>query len=152
MAAPLIGSTLTKTVDFGLFGLFSTWGNVVVAGTCSAAVASIILTPIDRAKIILQLQRSVLERARAEGRVLSAVEAAEAGKQRLLLGPVDVWRSQGVVGMWRGQTVTLMREMLYGALYFPIFAFLKRELAASTGHKQLPFYGLMACGSTTGAG
>jgi hypothetical protein len=51
MAAPLFGSTLTKTVDFGLFGLFSTWGNVVVAGTCSAAVASFILTPIDRAKV-----------------------------------------------------------------------------------------------------
>ena len=53
--------------------------------------------------------------------------------------------------MWRGQTATLLREMLYGALYFPLFAFLKRKLSDATGRQQLPFVGLMACGSTTGA-
>jgi hypothetical protein len=100
-----------------------------------------VLTPIDRAKIILQIQRSATERARAEGR---AVSAAERSFEPLLRGPRDVWRSQGWTGMWRGQTATLMREIVYGALYFPMFALLKRELSERTGQPQLPFVGLMA--------
>ena len=155
MAAPLFGATLTKTVDFGLFGFFRSVfdDRLMLAGACSAAVASLVLTPIDRAKIILQIQRTAAERARAEGRAPPAATTEE--RQKLYRGPGDVWRDQGVRGMWRGQLVTLYRELTYGCLYFPLFELLKKRAGQSVsgggGGGQLPFPVLMACGAATGA-
>jgi hypothetical protein len=102
MASPLLGATITKTVNFGAFGflLASLRGkgatearplHVVCAGAASAVLASFVLTPVDRAKILLQVQRSEEERARAEKR---PVAAGVAGEERLYRGPRDVWRHQ----------------------------------------------------------
>ncbi len=76
MASPLIGATITKTVNFGTFGFLlsslrdkgaerATDLQMVTAGAASALVASFVLTPVDRAKILLQIQRSNEERVRA---------------------------------------------------------------------------------------
>jgi hypothetical protein len=51
-------------------------------------------------------------------------------------GPLHVWRSQGMRGMWRGQAVTGMRELVYGSLYFSVFEHLKHYAAVLTGAKQ----------------
>jgi solute carrier family 25 carnitine/acylcarnitine transporter 20/29 len=153
MAAPLFGATLTKTVDFGLFGFFRSLfdDRLMLAGACSASVASLVLTPIDRAKIILQIQRTAAERARAEGR---AVTVGAEERQKLYRGPADVWRDQGLRGMWRGQLITFYRELTYGCLYFPLFEALKARAGSARGtqqQQQLPFPVLMACGAMTGA-
>jgi hypothetical protein len=69
MMSPLIGATITKTVNFGTFGfLLSSLRDkgaerasnlqIVAAGAGSAVLASFVLTPVDRAKILLQVQRS----------------------------------------------------------------------------------------------
>merc|ERR1711991_459663 len=77
MMSPLVGATLTKTVNFGAFGFLvaglkdkgkpATLPQMIVAGSLSAVTASLILTPVDRAKILLQIQRTAEERALAEG-------------------------------------------------------------------------------------
>ena len=127
MSAPLLGATLTKTIDFGLFGtLRNAFGkgawkdrpllSVVLAGMMSASTATLVLVPIDRLKIILSLQRSEVEKARAVG-------ASTEGKSSQLQfrGPMDLMRKQGLVGMYRGMAITLCRECLYGATYFSAF-------------------------------
>ncbi len=151
MTAPLVGATLTKTIDFGLFGFFRSAfdDRLVLAGSCSAAVASLVLTPIDRAKILLQIQRTAAEKAKAEGRVHVATSQSSGG-EKLYRGPSDVWRDQGWKGMWRGQLITLYRELTYGCLYFPVFEYLKRT-AGNSHDGPLPFPVLMACGAATGA-
>lgn len=132
MASPLLGATVTKTVNFGAFGFLlaslrdsgTTEArplHIVCAGAASAVLASLVLTPVDRAKILLQVQRSREERARAESRPVTPV----AGEERLYRGPRDVWREQGR-GMWRGQGVTSLREAVYGSLYFSVFEKLKQ--------------------------
>lgn len=130
--SPLIGATVTKTVNFGTFGFLlsslrdkgaerASDAQIVLAGAASAVVASVVLTPVDRAKILLQVQRSREERLRA-GLVAAPSETAA---ERLYHGPIDVWRDQGMRGMWRGQGVTALREIVYGSLYFFVFERLK---------------------------
>ncbi len=167
MASPLLGATITKTVNFGTFGFLlaslrergateADALHIVAAGAASAVVASFVLTPVDRAKILLQVQRSAQERARAEGRT-----AGEGTGERLYRGPRDVWREQGR-GMWRGQGVTSLREVVYGSLYFSVFEQLKSGASWALGTGQLfshatgtshglPFGALLLCGGLTGA-
>lgn len=76
---------MTQTDDFGTYGFLvarfkregreARFRDLIMAGTCSAVVASVVLCPIDRAKILLQVQRP--EEA-SEGRR----EAAEETERR----------------------------------------------------------------------
>jgi len=72
-----VGSTLFKTINFGLYGSVlrmvrkkdkeATYTDMMIAGTVSAALAVTVLTPADRVKILLQVQRSDEERKRGIG-------------------------------------------------------------------------------------
>jgi solute carrier family 25 (mitochondrial carnitine/acylcarnitine transporter), member 20/29 len=158
MSAPLLGATLTKTIDFGIFGAVrnaldkrpggqNKLSNVVIAGMMSASAASVILGPIDRLKILLALQRSDLERARALG-------VSTEGKSAKLQyrGPFDLVRHQGFRGIYRGWLITLYREIVYGAVYFSAFQYLRTMTQKALGSSdQLPFGVLMLCGGLTGS-
>ena len=160
MSAPLLGATLTKTIDFGIFGAVrnaldnrpggqNNLSNVVIAGMLSASTASVVLGPIDRLKILLALQRSDLERARATG-------VSTDGKSSKLRyrGPVDLMRQQGFRGMYRGWLVTLYRECVYGAVYFSAFQYLRnvaQKIQSKKNDEKLSFGILMLCGGFTGS-
>lgn len=167
MTAPLLGSTLTKTIDFGTYGFLLSWirgteektppriWQMMVSGTMSAAIATVVLCPIDRAKILLQIQRTEAEKARAEGRSVVA-SSSSASSARYYKGPLDIARQQGWRGMYHGMSATVTRETLYGCLYFAAFNGLKRTSAGlmglpSDGTATLPFPVLLLCGGTTGA-
>lgn len=164
-SSPILGATLTKTVNFGVFGavlqrLTPDQGSppsplhITTAGIVGALAASFILTPVDRAKILLQVQRSARERALAEGRPLSAVPLPGELPTTNYSGPLDVWRQQGLRGMWRGQAATALREFVYGALYFSVFEKLKGWSSLLLGlplGQSSPLPVLMVCGAATGA-
>lgn len=130
----------------------------MVAGACSAVCATVVLCPVDRAKILLQVQRTEEEKARAEGKKFDSPK----NNQRYYKGPMDVWREQKITGMYRGWLITAYREMIYGSIYFAVFEKFKEYAALALDHQQtslsatgtskgLPFGVLLVCGGGTGA-
>lgn len=95
-------------------------------------------------------------KARAEGRALTAATLSD---ERRYTGPASVWRHQGVRGMYRGWSVTAVREAVYGSVYFALFETLKHILSSALWGSQHPqgfaqglhFASLLFCGATTGA-
>ncbi|KAI9221337.1 mitochondrial carrier domain-containing protein, partial [Blastocladiella britannica] len=122
MATPLIGVTPTFSVCFWGYDQgkkLSRWmagtdanaplslTQIGFAGALSAVPTTLLMTPMERVKVVLQVQTD--------------------GKYK---GPVDVVRKivaeQGVKGMFTGTTATLVRDSVGSVGYFVTYEFLKR--------------------------
>jgi solute carrier family 25 carnitine/acylcarnitine transporter 20/29 len=121
-------------------------GYLMVCGMTSASVAAVVLSPIDRIKILLLLQRSEAEKAKSEGK-----STVGKNQQKLYKGPMDVIREQKFSGLFRGFGVALSREAVYGAVYFSVFEKLKRVASTAFSSDRLPFPGLVLCGGLSGS-
>lgn len=61
-----------------------------------------------------------------------------------------VLRTQGVRGLYQGFGITVMREIPFTSLQFPLYEFLKHQLSIRTGRKPLHAYEAAMCGSIAG--
>jgi ornithine carrier protein len=93
---------LLKGVDVGSFQLS------LMCGAGSGAFTSYILTPIELVKCKIQVQS------------LPQYSSAKVGALRLI---ADVYRTEGMVGFWRGQTGTLIRESGGSASWFGAYEY-----------------------------
>ena len=96
---------------------------VMLSGTISGVVNSLVMSPTDRIKILLQLQRSKSEILKAEGenlnraqKVISLLQQESTFKEKQYSGPLQVIRQQKLRGLMRGYTSTLTRE--FGNFFF----------------------------------
>ncbi|TFK27573.1 S-adenosylmethionine transporter [Coprinopsis marcescibilis] len=56
----------------------------------------------------------------------------------------------GIKGFYRGFGITVMREIPFTSIQFPLYEFFKVRLSATTGQKLLPAYQAALCGSLAG--
>ncbi|TFK52171.1 S-adenosylmethionine transporter [Heliocybe sulcata] len=61
-----------------------------------------------------------------------------------------VWRNEGMSGFYRGFGSTIMREIPFTSLQFPLYEFLKHQLSRALDRKPLPAYEAAICGSIAG--
>jgi len=57
---------------------------------------------------------------------------------------------EGVLGLYRGYGTTVMREIPFTSLQFPLYEFLKIQLARRLGKRSLPAHEAAICGSIAG--
>lgn len=105
-----------------------------IAGAISSAPFVVIGIPFDRAKIVLNLQ----------------AQSARGTSAQAYSGTIDVLssllRHHGIAELYRGLTITLMRDIPAGAAYFVTYEGLRRALGAeTTSGPKWPIY--MAAGS-----
>jgi solute carrier family 25 aspartate/glutamate transporter 12/13 len=56
-------------------------------------------------------------------------------------GAVHIVRSLGLLGLYRGASACLLRDIPFSAIYFPSYAHLKKDFFKEGHHgKQLSFY------------
>ncbi|PCH39799.1 S-adenosylmethionine transporter [Wolfiporia cocos MD-104 SS10] len=67
-----------------------------------------------------------------------------------LAGARRVLADEGIRGFYRGFGSTIMREIPFTSLQFPLYELLKSRLAKATGQKSLPAYQAAVCGSIAG--
>lgn len=138
VTSPLAGVSVVNALVFGVYGnaqrhLDPSLSSHALAGGAAGAVQSVACSPVELAKTRLQLQG----------------QQGLQGLQRLqYTGPVDVlnqvWRSEGVRGVFRGFWPTLAREVPAFSVYFASYEWMTR------GDAQVPTWRLLLAGGMAG--
>ncbi|XP_073400216.1 mitochondrial glutamate carrier 2 [Dendrobates tinctorius] len=112
------------------------------AGTCQVVVTS----PMEMLKIQLQ------DAGRLAKQKVAAGDAAAAAPQRpsALLIARDLLRTQGVSGVYKGLGATLLRDVPFSIIYFPLFANINK-LGQTSPWEKAPFYHSFMAGCVAGS-
>ncbi|XP_060062893.1 solute carrier family 25 member 45-like [Ylistrum balloti] len=138
MSWPLLTTGCTTSVFYGVYGNTltflepekakqkSAYGKIVLAGSVAGMTQAIPIIPIEYVKVVLQSQIS-LENKSNTAHVNANI--------RHFRGPTDcarnIVRTNGMVGLLKGATVTLPRDVIffanYGLIYECISEFIKQK-------------------------
>lgn len=101
----------------------------IIAGGTAGGCQVVFTNPLEIVKIRLQMQG----------------EAARANPELLKKGAIHIIRQLGVVGLYRGATACLMRDIPFSSIYFPAYSHLKTDLFHQDYNgKQLSFLETLA--------
>lgn len=144
-------------------GQLPLWGEVLAgcgAGTCQVVVT----TPMEMLKIQLQdagriaAQKPVQASAEttAPGPAPLSAERAPAQRPSATGLTVKLLRTRGLAGLYRGAGATLMRDVPFSMIYFPLFANLnalgrERTSSHSDVQSRAPFWQSFMAGCTAGS-
>uniref|UniRef100_A0A8C8ZBM6 Mitochondrial glutamate carrier 1 n=1 Tax=Prolemur simus TaxID=1328070 RepID=A0A8C8ZBM6_PROSS len=119
------------------------------AGTCQV----IVTTPMEMLKIQLQdagriaAQRKILA---AQGGTQASVEAPAAPRPTATQLTRELLRSRGIAGLYKGLGATLLRDVPFSIVYFPLFANLN-QLGRPASEEKSPFYVSFLAGCVAGS-
>ena len=100
-----------------------------VAGGTAGGCQVVFTNPLEIVKIRLQMQG----------------EAAKAAPDQIQKGAVHIIRQLGIVGLYRGATACLMRDIPFSAIYFPVYSHFKTDVFHQDYNgKQLSFLETLA--------
>lgn len=125
------------------------------AGTCQV----IVTTPMEMLKIQLQdagriaAQRKILAaqaQLSAQGGAQPSVEAPAAPRPTATQLTRDLLRNHGIAGLYKGLGATLLRDVPFSIVYFPLFANLN-QLGRPSSEEKSPFYVSFLAGCVAGS-
>ncbi|KAG6665279.1 mitochondrial arginine transporter BAC2-like [Carya illinoinensis] len=130
MGAPLASITFQNAMVFQINAVLSrafdsslsaqdppSYKGVALGGFCTGALQSLLLTPIELVKIRLQLQNNVyakLHHADAHNGPMSVAKS--------------IFKAEGLKGMYRGLTITVLRDAPAHCLYFWTYEYMREQL------------------------
>uniref|UniRef100_A0A674NRT4 Mitochondrial glutamate carrier 1 n=1 Tax=Takifugu rubripes TaxID=31033 RepID=A0A674NRT4_TAKRU len=115
----------------------------MLAGCCAGMCQVIITTPMEMLKI--QLQDA--GRLAAQQRVLPLSKAMRVSATQITR---ELLRTKGVRALYRGLGATLMRDIPFSVVYFPLFAHLHKLGQRSPEDPTVPFYWSFMSGCLAG--
>uniref|UniRef100_A0A8D3E1Q1 Mitochondrial glutamate carrier 1 n=1 Tax=Scophthalmus maximus TaxID=52904 RepID=A0A8D3E1Q1_SCOMX len=124
----------------------------MLAGCCAGMCQVTVTTPME----MLKIQMQDAGRLAAQQRVMpSVVTALKMGGTSAVLSlsatqiTRELLRTKGVTGLYRGLGATLMRDIPFSVVYFPLFAHLHQLGQHSREDPSVPFYWsfLSGCGA-----
>ncbi|KAK4041814.1 mitochondrial carrier domain-containing protein [Parachaetomium inaequale] len=110
------------------------WGSEVFAGGSAGACQVVFTNPLEIVKIRLQVQ----------GEVAKSVEGAPKRSA------IWIVRNLGLVGLYKGASACLLRDVPFSAIYFPTYSHLKRDLFGESQTKKLGVLQLLTAGAIAG--
>ncbi|CAN6673040.1 mitochondrial aspartate-glutamate transporter Agc1p [Trichomonascus vanleenenianus] len=117
----------------GKDGALPLWAEIVAGGTAGGCQV-IFTNPLEIVKIRLQIQ----------GELSKSVENVP---KRSALWIV---RNLGLVGLYKGATACLLRDVPFSAIYFPAYAHLKKDYFGEGPNKKLNVWQLLVAGAIAG--
>lgn len=118
MSSPMAGVAAINATVFGVYGSIQRYSSNpnsytthFVAGSAAGLTQSVICSPVELAKTRLQLQANV-----AGARIFK-------GPMQLLNG---VYRTDGIRGLFKGVTITALRDIPGYAIYFVSYEYMMR--------------------------
>lgn len=64
---------------------------------------------------------------------------------------LDLLKKKGISGLYQGGTATLVRDVSFSAMYFPLFAYFNSKGAIDPETKKPPFYHTFGSGILAGS-
>jgi len=110
------------------------WGAEVFAGGAAGGCQVVFTNPLEIVKIRLQVQ----------GEVAKSVEGAPKRSAMWIV------RNLGLVGLYKGASACLLRDVPFSAIYFPTYSHLKRDLFGESQTKKLGVLQLLTAGAIAG--
>ncbi|XP_014251537.1 mitochondrial glutamate carrier 1-like isoform X2 [Cimex lectularius] len=86
----------------------------MVAGGMAGFCQIVITTPMELLKIQMQDAGRVAALAKAEGKIIPKTSATSLA--------MDLLREKGIVGLYKGTAATMLRDVSFSIVYFPMFA------------------------------
>lgn len=114
-------------------GTIPVWAEIAAGGTAGACQV-VFTNPLEIVKIRLQMQ----------GEVAKAVEGTPKRSA------IWIVRNLGLVGLYKGATACLLRDVPFSAIYFPTYAHLKKDYFGEGPGKQLGIGQLLMAGAIAG--
>ncbi|KAK5126727.1 hypothetical protein LTR85_009661 [Meristemomyces frigidus] len=113
------------------------WAEIMAGG--SAGGCQVIFTnPLEIVKIRLQVQGEAMKAAAREGEQIPKRSA------------LWIVRHLGLVGLYKGASACLLRDVPFSAIYFPTYSHLKRDYFGESPTKKLGILQLLTAGAIAG--
>ncbi|KAG8526980.1 uncharacterized protein KY384_008409 [Bacidia gigantensis] len=110
------------------------WPHEIVAGASAGACQVVFTNPLEIVKIRLQVQ----------GELLKTHEGVEKRSAMWIV------RNLGLMGLYRGASACLLRDVPFSGIYFPTYNHLKRDLFGESPTKKLGILQLLTAGAIAG--
>ncbi|KAL1875272.1 hypothetical protein VTK73DRAFT_10228 [Phialemonium thermophilum] len=110
------------------------WGHEILAGGMAGGCQVVFTNPLEIVKIRLQVQ----------GEVAKTVEGAPKRSAMWIV------RNLGLVGLYKGASACLLRDVPFSAIYFPTYNHLKRDVFGESSTKKLGILQLLTAGAIAG--
>ena len=94
----------------------------VLSGGCAGACQVLVTNPLEITKIRLQVQGETVRLLKAAGKPIPKPQSA-----------ISIVRELGFVGLYKGASACLARDIPFSAIYFPAYAFLKESMKDENG-------------------
>lgn len=138
--------TTAKAEDFLLYQV-AMFGKSLVAGGIAGAVSRTVVSPLERLKIIYQLQLD--QPSASDGRRDGRVGEARTGGG-VFQSLRHMYRTEGVVGFFKGNGTNIVRIVPYSAVQFATYETSKRFLTGGDVQKEERTTVKLASGATAG--
>ena len=110
------------------------WGYEVLAGGTAGACQVVFTNPLEIVKIRLQVQGEV------------AKTVADTPKRSAMW----IVRNLGLVGLYKGASACLLRDVPFSAIYFPTYSHLKKDMFGEAPGRKLSVWQLLTAGAIAG--
>ncbi|UNI19066.1 mitochondrial aspartate-glutamate transporter agc1 [Purpureocillium takamizusanense] len=110
------------------------WGAEVLAGASAGGCQVVFTNPLEIVKIRLQVQ----------GEVAKTVEGTPKRSAMWIV------RNLGLVGLYKGASACLLRDVPFSAIYFPTYSHLKKDFFGESATKKLGVLQLLTAGAIAG--
>ncbi|KAJ2690593.1 mitochondrial aspartate-glutamate transporter agc1 [Coemansia spiralis] len=109
----------------------------LLSGACAGASQVVFTNPLEIVKIRLQIQGEMLK------------DAAGATKTVARSGALTIIKELGLLGLYKGASACLLRDVPFSAIYFSCYSHLKKDLFHE-GERQLGMLDLLCAGALAG--
>jgi solute carrier family 25 aspartate/glutamate transporter 12/13 len=113
------------------------WAEIMAGGTAGGCQV-VFTNPLEIVKIRLQVQGEAIKAAAREGEQVTKRSA------------LWIVRHLGLVGLYKGASACLLRDMPFSAIYFPFYSHLKKDFFGESPTKKLGIVQLLTAGAIAG--